>query len=140
METATKTETYTEIKKRHHDEFNAFPVAFAFNEEQLKEALVKLGAEQKECCTIGGGGIIKKTDSAALNSLLKQHGSEMASFYENDASLIDAIVYELGNHEYCITYDPTDTIEALGLDMKQERVQDCFEQARKQYWAANEDN
>ena len=29
--------------------------------------------------------------------------------------LLEALAYELRNHEYCITYDPSDALDALGL-------------------------
>ncbi len=34
---------------------------------------------------------------------------------KNTEELIDAIVYELWNHEYIITFDPTDALAAVGL-------------------------
>lgn len=33
---------YLDLKERHQKEINEFPMAFAFNEEQLQEALKKL--------------------------------------------------------------------------------------------------
>lgn len=126
-------ETYTEIKKRHSDEFGAFPIQFAFSDKQLKEALEKLGAELKDCMTIGAGSILRKSDYDGLKALQKRHSDEMKQFKADDKSLIAAIVYELGNHEFCITYDPTDTINALGLDMSNERVAGCFKKARAKY-------
>jgi len=133
-------ETYTEIKQRHQEDVNVFPITFAFSEKQLKEALVKLHAVREECCTVGAGSIMKKSDRAAFNAMYKRHEVEMVSFFLDDNSLIDAIVYELANHEYGYTYDPTDTIEALSLDMTQERIQDCFNTAKIKYCETNEDN
>ena len=35
---------------------------------------------------------------------------------KKDAKIFfDALVYELNNHEYCITYNTTDALESLGL-------------------------
>ena len=139
MKTETK-ETYLELKKRHSNEFSAFPIAFAFSKEQFEEALLKLDAKAEECCSIGSGGIIKKTDSKALQVFIDRHVTEMEDAFNNDDVLIEAIIYELGNHEYSYTYDPTDTIEALELNMEDERVVKCFQTAKKQYLADNEDN
>lgn len=56
---------YLDLKKKHEEELNAFPIAYAFSDEQLKEALKKLGAEStKECVTVfGHGDIVKKVDA-----------------------------------------------------------------------------
>ena len=58
----------------------------------------------------------------------------------DDNFLIDAIEYELGNHEYCITHDPEQTLNALGIDLENndERVVGCFEIAKKNYLDAGE--
>ena len=37
-------ETYLEMKERHQKEVNDFPMAFAFNKEQLESALQKIGS------------------------------------------------------------------------------------------------
>ena len=37
----------------------------------------------------------------------------------NDQFLYDMFDYELGNHEYCITWDVSDTLEALGITEKE---------------------
>ena len=135
-----KTETYTEIKKRHSDEFGAFPICFAFSNEQLEKALAKLGADIKDCATVGAGSIIKKSDIPALEELRGRHESEMTAFMQDDNSLIDAIIYELGNHEFGYTMDPSETIDALGLDMADKRIADCFQSAKTKYWELNQDN
>ena len=139
MKVETK-ETYMELKKRHSDEFSAFPIAFAFSKEQFEEALSKLDAKADECCSIGGGGIIKKTDSKSLQEFMIRHNNELEGAFNDDAVLIEAIIYELGNHEYGYTYDSTDTIEALDLNMDDERVVKCFQIAKNQYLSDNEDN
>lgn len=136
----TQKETYFELKKRHSDEFSVFPIAFAFSKEQFEEALIELDAKADDCCSIGGGGIIKKTDSKALQEFIARHVTELEDAFRVDAVLIEAIIYELGNHEYGYTYDPTDTIEALDLNMDDERVVKCFQVAKKQYLDDNEDN
>ena len=129
--------TYTEIKERHSKEFGEFPIAFAFSEKQLQEALVKLGAKKEDCVSIGSGGILQKKDTDALKNLWERHSVEMSKFYKDDKSLVSAIVYELANHEFGYTFDPADTINALGLDMDDERTKKLFHQAKIEYWEAN---
>ena len=47
-------ETYVEMKNRHQAEFNKFPVAFAFTEEDIKEGLKKLGLAENDKDKHGG--------------------------------------------------------------------------------------
>ena len=84
METV-ETETYSEIRKRHHDEFNAFPIAFAFSEKQLKEALGKLNAVREECIFVGAGSVMKKSDKPAFKAMFKRHEADMDRFFQNTA-------------------------------------------------------
>ena len=133
-------ESYTEIKKRHSDEFGNFPICFAFSEKQLQEALEKLGASQSDCVTIGSGSILRKSDLPNFKSLRERHESEMKKCYESDDFLIQSIIYELGNHEYGYTWDASETIDALGLDMDDNRTKSCFQKAKNQYLELNADN
>ena len=56
---------------------------------------------------------------------------------KNDKFLFQAFRYELGNHEFCITYDPEDTLRTLGLELKdieeEGRIQNIYEKARSDY-------
>ena len=54
-----------------HDEKTAtridrFPIAYAFNEKQLEEALEKLGATKEECCTYLNMGDVMKRQMCAF--------------------------------------------------------------------------
>jgi hypothetical protein len=139
MQEVIKTETYTELKERQSREFEAFPIAYAFSEKQLQEALLQLNAEKQDCCTVGGGSIIKKTDLQSFKDLINKHDAELKKVFETDELLIDAIIYELCNHEYSYTMDSSDTVEALGLDLNDKRVYDCLIKAIKKYTKENED-
>jgi hypothetical protein len=128
---------YTELKQKQSEEFGNFPIRFAFSEQQLNKALADLAAERSECCSVGAGGIIRKTDKAKLSALVDKHTKEKQDFFGVDAQLIDAIKYELGNHEYIYTMDISDTVEALGLNLDDERVLKCLTEAKRQYWEEN---
>ena len=126
---------YLELKRKHTEQLNNFPMAFAFNKEQLQEGLDKLGAKIEDICSIPGGGFIRKTDAKALGNMMLRHAKEMDRAFEDDDFLIDAIEYELGNHEYIITYDPGPALNALAIDLENadKRVSDCFKTARRNY-------
>lgn len=44
-----KAQAYLDMTKRQQQELTDFPIAYAFNEKQLEEALEKLGATKEEC-------------------------------------------------------------------------------------------
>ena len=118
----TMIETYTQQKKRHSDEFGKFEgIFFAFNNSQFEEGLQKLTAANgaqvttKEIYSIGAGGFILKSKSGEFDALMTRHETERKELKKDVKKLFDALVYELGNHEYCITYDVSDALSALGL-------------------------
>ena len=41
-------ETYVEMRKRHQEEYNNFPVAFVFDKEGITEGLKKLGLTEND--------------------------------------------------------------------------------------------
>ena len=107
------------MKKRHGDELNKFEgLFFAFSNEQLKEGLHKIGltvADTGKIYSIGAGGYILKEKAKEFHEMFARQGEERKSRLKDEKNLIQALVYELGNHEYCITYDPTDALSALDL-------------------------
>jgi len=128
---------YFEMKQKHQHEVDEFPIMFAFSRDQFKEGMERLGVTdaKKELFSIGASGFIRKTDSDALEELFTRHEEEMESAMADKQFMIDAIEYELGNHEYCITYDPTQTVELLNLDIENPVHVECFNTARRQYLA-----
>jgi len=133
---------YLELKRKHTEQLDDFPMVFAFNKEQFREGLNKLGVEREDICTISGAGFrfIRKADAKAFGNLLLNQAREMDKAMLDDDFLINAIEYELGNHEYCITHNPEETLNALGIDLENadERVVGCFKTARKNYLDACE--
>lgn len=111
-------ETYLQMKDRHQKEVEKFPMAFAFNDEQFKEGMKKLGLDpndKKKVLGIGGGGFIRRTDADAFSSMFDRIHAEEAEARKNDDYLFQMFSYELSNHEYCYTWDVTDTLRSLGL-------------------------
>lgn len=111
--------TYRELKKINQDEFNAFPMGFAFSKDQLKAEMERLGVQSEaDLIGIGGGGFIRKADRAAFLELLERTQDRIQKAIDEDPDglgfVADMFFEELANHEYCITRDLTDTLEALG--------------------------
>jgi len=116
MTTTTTLESYQGQKTRHSEELSAFDgLFFAFSNAQLDEGLAKVKAEKSEIMSIGAGGFVRKDQAKDFVSLMKRHGIERKELRKNTKILVDAIVYELWNHEYCITGDPADALAVLDL-------------------------
>lgn len=110
---------YQELMKKQSDEFNKFEgIFFAFNNKQFTAGMIKIGlqpTETNKIYSIPGGGYIAKDKSKEFKEMNARLNAELKAFKKETKKLIDAIVYELGNHEYGYTYDVEPALEALGL-------------------------
>lgn len=114
---------YLTIKERQQKEVNAFPMFFAFSDEQFRAGMVKLGLlpdETDKIYRLGHtGGYYRKSDAPVLREMFERHERERAEAIAADETgegyILDMFDYELANHEYCITYDIEPTLNALGL-------------------------
>ena len=117
---------YQEMEDRQQKEFDAFPIGAAFSNQQFQQMMEKWSLtvnDTDKICSIGGGCYIRKTDKEALCALINRLNNEkenaIAADLTGDGFIFDMFVYELANHEYCITYDLEDTLDALGLTAEQ---------------------
>ncbi|SCJ53455.1 Uncharacterised protein [uncultured Clostridium sp.] len=113
---------YSKLKKQHQKEINEFPFIFAFTKEKLIENMAKLGLKKDETnklLSLGGGTFIRKSDKEKLNQMFNRHEEELKKAINEDLTgegfIYQMFDYELANHEYCITYELDDTLNALGL-------------------------
>lgn len=109
-----KKQEYLDLKKKHQKELEDFPIAYAFSEKQLEEALKKLGATKEECVTVfGHGDIVKRTDTEALIEMLERHDEEMKRKLKDDPDFAEAaFLYEMDNHEYVINWSADEDVLA----------------------------
>lgn len=115
---------YQTMKEKHQEEFNEFPMVFAFGQKQFDEAMQKLGlkpTETDKICSFGNtGGFYRKDDAHQLHEMFKRQDEERCQALVSDENFaFDMFYYELGNHEYSYTNDVTDTLNALGLTMNE---------------------
>lgn len=117
---------YQQMKDRQQKEFDAFPIGAAFSNKQFEEMMQKWGLtvnDTDKICSLGAGIYIRKTDKEALcaliNRLNKEKQDAIAADTTGDGFIFDMFVYELANHEYCITYDLEETLDALGLTVEE---------------------
>ena len=111
-------QAYLDLVEKHRKEINDFPIAYAFSDAQLKEALEKLGATKDECVTIfGHGDIVKKENAPKFLAMLKRHTKEVQDALGDPEFAEAAFLYEMDNHEYAINWDgDADVLGCFGLD------------------------
>jgi hypothetical protein len=127
---------YKELRKKHQAEFNEFPVMFAFNDEQFIAGMKKLGLETDEMdklYSMGAGGYYKKTDAPALKEMQLRWAKEIEEAVAGDLTgtgyIYDAILYELGNHEYSYTGDEWPALEELDITKEMLETDERFSTA-----------
>jgi hypothetical protein len=137
-------ETYVQLKARHEKEINAFPLGACFSKQQFEEMMTKWGLtvnDTDKILSIGYGCYIRKSDKEAFNELNARHKKERADAIAADKTgagyIYQMFMYELANHEYCITFDLEPTLDALGLTYeeveKDARLKRGLNKAKKEY-------
>jgi len=114
---------YVAMRNRHQTKINAFPMFFAFSEQQFNEGMARFGLapdETDKLCRISQvGGFCLKTDAPALREMWDRHEKDLADAIAGDKTgegfIFDMFMYELSNHEYTYTYRVDDAVDALGL-------------------------
>ena len=132
-------QAYLDLQKKHQDEFNSFPIAYAFNEKQMEEALEKLGATKEECVTVfGHGDIVKRTDAKALLAMMRKHTKELQEAMKDPDFAEAAFLYEMDNHEYAINWSADEDV--LGCfsfsfaDIRKLGLQMAYDRARNKHF------
>ena len=129
---------YLELQKKHQEEISNFPIAYAFNEQQLKEALEKLGATADECVTVfNHGDIVKKENAKPFIDMLQRHQDELQEAMKNEEFAEAAFRYEMDNHEYALNYDGDDEVlRCFGMthkDLVKMDLENAYRRARNRH-------
>ena len=114
---------YTEMKERQQKEVNALPIKFAFSNKQFDDIMSEWGFSPDDTSKIyklgSTGGFYRREDSALIFGTLERHEIEkreaIAADTDGTGYIYDMFLYELANHEYCVTYDLEPTLDACGL-------------------------
>jgi hypothetical protein len=134
-----KRQEYLDLQKRQRKEFEDFPIAYAFNDKQLDEALEKLGATKEECVTVfNHGDIVKRENAKPLVEMLKRHTEELQQKLRDDKEFAEAaFLYEMDNHEYAINWSADeDVFDCFSLNWERLRewgLEDAYRRARNQH-------
>ena len=131
---------YIDFKNKQQAEYEAFPQFFAFNNNQFAEGMAKFGLtpdDKDKIISIGGGGFILKSDKEKFLTLLEKLANDHQEMLKDEQYVYEMFRYELANHEYCITYDLDDTLDACGLTAdevnKNPMLLAALKKARKDY-------
>lgn len=132
-------QAYLNLKKKQEEEFANFPIAYAFNDKQLTEALEKLGATKEECVTVfGHGDIVKRSDAKALIAMMKRHTKELQDALNDEEFAEGAFLYEMDNHEYAINWTADDDVLACFSltfeDIRKKGLMDAYNRARHAHY------
>lgn len=116
---------YLAMKKRHQSEVNGFPMKFAFGKEQFEKAMSDLGLKPTATDKVTGtgyGGFMLNEDVPRFKEMFERHDREREEAIVADTDgtgfAYQMFLYELCNHEYCVTYDLRDTLGACGLSLE----------------------
>ena len=132
-------QAYLDLQKKHQQELSDFPIAYAFNEQQLQEALVKLGAKSKEeCVTVfGHGDIVKRENAKPFLKLLERQSKELKEAMKNKEFAEAAFLYEMDNHEYAINWSADeDVLACFNISFEELRklgLENAYRKARNQH-------
>lgn len=116
---------YANLKQRQQQEFGAFPIQFAFSNQQFAEGMAALGLEPTDTDKIykaPGGGFYRREDSPRLKEMMDRFDRELQEAIAGDQSgdgfIYEMFLYELDNHEYGYTGDLSETLDALDYTLK----------------------
>lgn len=140
-----KRQEYLDFKKQQEKEFAEFPIAYAFNEKQLEEALEKLGATKEECVTVfGHGDIVKRENAKALVKMLEKHTEDLKQKLIDDVEFAEAaFLYEMDNHEYAINWSADEDVLgcfSINFDfIRKHGLQMAYDSARNKHFKQMEE-
>ena len=113
---------YRLLKDKHQKEVNELPYMFAFNNEQFKNGLKKLGLNENETNKLiyfGAGIYLKKVDLPKVEEVHARHKKELEFEIKSDTIgdkfIKDMFLDEMYNHEYGYTRDIQPVLEALNI-------------------------
>ena len=123
--------TYQQLVDKQQKEVNEFPLGAAYNKKQFEEMMAKWNlkpTDTDQITTIMNGVFIRKNDIPAYIELVNKLHNETQEAIKNDKTgdgfVYQMFAYELDNHEYSVTYDLEETLDALGYtieDIKNDR-------------------
>ncbi len=117
-----KNKSYRALKIRHQQSIENFEgIFYAFTDKQFKEGLKKLNlseGEENKLLKFGSGSFILKDRKKDLEDLLLSNKKEIRENLKDEKLLLDALRYELSNHEYSYSGNIYPALDALSLKLE----------------------
>lgn len=134
-------ETYSQMNARIQEEVNKLPMYWAFSDSQWKGLLEKFGISEEEVSEklMNGpaGSVILKKDKELIVSTLNRHAKELETAMQDMEFFKEAVIYEMGNHEYQINCQGDyDVLSALGFNCEYENEMERLTDVQKQAYKA----
>ena len=113
--------TIKQLDKKLDELWAEAPVKAAFGNEQFEEMLKEFGISSMEeakekLVHLVGGVYALKSDMPKIKAILEQMKAVRHAAYQDRKFFMDKLMYEFANHECCITIDPYEAIESLGIE------------------------
>ncbi|MGW7813855.1 DUF7659 family protein [Staphylococcus xylosus] len=129
--------SYVQFNEGKQEIINNFDIIFSFDNKELNKILEKLGLNSEEVVSIGMNGFIRKSDVRAFNEMVDSIKTEHIKNMKNDDYVYEMFKYEMGNHEYIITFDDEEILSVCGIDehlfIADERLKEIYIKARNHY-------
>lgn len=128
---------YTEMQHRHQEEVSDYLSKygfFAFDQRQFDEGMEELGLAPDDTgrvSRIPGGGFMLRERVADFVELMTRHQEEKEAAASDPEFAFQMFYTELCNHEFCLTRDAGEALDALGLDFDDIRKNPILEDALK---------
>lgn len=132
------TKKYNEFKKTQSkllSDFTKENMFFAFSNEQFDEWLKKLNTTKENIIQTPFWWFMKKESLKNYNDLVKKLDDDLLIFLNDKENLLQAFVYELRNHEFDVTWNHDNTLNALWLkyDNLTDQQKEILQQAKKYF-------
>ena len=118
----THANNYRSLKTKHQQSIEDFEgIFYAFTNEQFKEGLKKVNlseGEENKLFKLGSGSFILKDRIKDLEDLLLSNKKELRENLKDEKFLLNALRYELSNHEYSYSGDIYPALDALSLKLE----------------------
>lgn len=115
-------QNYRALKRKHQQSLENFEgIFYAFSEKQFKEGLEKLSlseGDESKLLKLGTGSFILKDRASDFEKLMLSNERELKESLKNEKFLLNALRYELSNHEYSYTGDIYPALSALSLKLE----------------------
>lgn len=127
-----KVNQYRAMRDRQHKEFAEVPIGAAFSDKQFREMMdgwnLDPDKDLDKIYKLPGGAFIQKKDAPMLHEVTARHGKELKDAVAEDQDgsgfIRDMFYAELCDHEYIVSYDLEETLDAIPFTVEEINADD----------------